>query len=174
VFNNLMGSVFAGLRSDLPTTEWYVFGLGGFKFRAKDTGLLIDFDIKTQYVLEVRVDNVVMEYMQVRFFGMSYQPDEACSECDGKFSNSSGWENKCVSRCEGETWEKTFARGKGCIICPAELNMTLTPGRDTCMCQDGFTVAQGKCVSFMDMMTMNSVSFSLDQSSVLSSCAGAN
>lgn len=73
-FSNVVGSVYGPLTSEIPITEWYVFGIGGLKFKAKDSGLGISFGIIGQYVLEVKVQHVLMEYLKVRFFGVSSQP----------------------------------------------------------------------------------------------------
>jgi hypothetical protein len=55
-FNDvLVGSVYGPLTSEIPITEWYVFGIGGLKFKAKDSGIGISFGIIGQYVLEVKV-----------------------------------------------------------------------------------------------------------------------
>lgn len=75
---DINGPIYNGLRSDLPTTEHYLFGFSGLILIPIEGTFGIHLNIVSQYVLETTVVQPI-KFLQVNFFGMSHKPSEVCS-----------------------------------------------------------------------------------------------
>lgn len=144
--------MYAGLRSDLPITDFYIFGIKAMKFTLDQMNFGLSIDIVSQYVMQVTANNK-FEKLGINYFGISPNPEEICSECGkNQFIYSEGWNNQCVEECSEDTWIKSYKNGgKACVKCPNLLNMTLPRHRQGCDCAPGFFVRDNRCISFMEL-----------------------
>ena len=103
---NSRGDLYQGLRSDLPSTQYYFFGFSGFKLLPQEGIFSINFDIIAQYVLQISLSQPI-NYLKVRFFGISSNPSSICSHCSkSALAFSSSRNTSCVSSCQSDAWLK--------------------------------------------------------------------